>query len=70
MKVPIILKDGTEKTVSKEELQFLLAVHKVDFFQRSDGWVVIDRDELRNRSIPYSGCDRREHGPFAKDIWY
>lgn len=70
MKIPIVLKDGTEKSVSKEELQFLLAVQKIDSFQRSDGWVGINRDKLRSRSLSYSGVDRREHGSFARDIWY
>jgi hypothetical protein len=70
MKVAVVMKDGTGRTVSKDELQFLLATRKIDSFQRSDGWVRIDRDKLRRRSFPYAGSNRREHGPFAKDIWY
>lgn len=70
MKVPVVLKDGTERTVSKDELQFLLTTKRIISFERSDGWVRLGRDKLRNRSVPYTGEDRRKHRPFARDILF
>ena len=70
MIVAVVLKGGTEKLVSKDELQFLLATMRITSFERSDGWAQVDRDPLRKRSIPYPGQDRRQRSLFAKDIWY
>jgi len=65
MTVPVVLKDGEEKNVSKDELQFLLVTSRVLFFERSNGWAVIGRDVMRDHVEPLAENDRRKHGVFA-----
>ncbi len=60
MFIPVVLKDGHEELVSKEELQFLLLTKKIMLFKRSDGWAVIGRNRMRNQRVPYNGEDRRQ----------
>jgi hypothetical protein len=67
MLVPIVLKDGHEELVSKDELQFLMATKKVLFLKRSDGWAVLGRDRMRNQKVPYNGQERRQHEVFSLD---
>ena len=59
MQIPVAFKNGKERSVSKDELEFLMETEQIMFFKRSDGWVVIGRDKLRSQSTPYSGEDRR-----------
>ena len=47
MHIPVVLKDGKEHSVSKEEFQYLIFAQKVMFFERSDGWAVLGRDRMR-----------------------
>lgn len=70
MRIPVVLKNGTERSVSKHELQFLLVHERILFFQRSDGWVVIGRDKMRCGGAPFSGADRRLAEVFTKNKWY
>ena len=55
MNIPVILKDGRECAVSKDELQYLMVTQQVMFFERSDGWAVIGRDKVR---LQKTLCDK------------
>jgi len=70
--VHAVLRDGTELTVSKDELQFLIVTRQVRSFERSDGWVVCgqDKDCMRNHSAEFDGKDRREHTVYDYGYWY
>ena len=61
MLIPVVLKDGHEELVSKNELQLLITEKKIMFFKRSNGWVVIGRDKMRQLNVPYNGVERRGH---------
>ena len=65
MFIPVVLKDGHEELVSKEELQFLLLTQKTMLFKRSDGWVVIGRDRMRDQKVPYNGLERRQRNFYS-----
>ena len=67
MLVPVVLKDGHEELVSKDELQFLLVTQKIMFFKRSDGWAVLGRDKMRCQIEPYNGEERRQHKVFSQE---
>ncbi|MCW8893263.1 MAG: hypothetical protein OQK50_00595 [Deltaproteobacteria bacterium] len=69
-KVNVVLTDGRERTLEKDELQYLLTTKRVMFFERSDGWIVCGRDKLRREETAYPGGDRRAHTVFAQDNWY
>jgi hypothetical protein len=59
MSIPVVLQDGHEELVSKEELQYLLLTQQIILFKRSEGWAVLGRDKIRNQRIPYNGEERR-----------
>ena len=65
MLIPVVLKDGQEELVSKDELQFLISKKQILFFKRSDGWVVPGRDNMRGLKVPYNGVERRLHNIFS-----
>ena len=67
MFIPVVLKDGHEELVSKDQLQFLLFNKQVVFFKRLGGWVVIGRDKMRDQKVPYHGVERRQHNVFSID---
>ena len=67
MLVPVVLKDGHEELVSKDELQVLMATKKIMFFRRSDGWAVLGRDKMRKQRVAYNGEERRQHEEFSLD---
>ena len=67
MLIPVVLKDGHEELVSKDELQFLLSNKQVVFFKRFGGWVVIGRDKMRDLKVPYNGVERRQYNVFSLD---
>ena len=67
MFIPVVLKDGHEELVSKDELQFLLFNKKVVYFKRFGGWAVIGRDKMRDLKVPYNGVERRQHSVFSLD---
>lgn len=61
MKIPVMLKNGDELKVDKEQLQSLLSSNQVLCFQRSDGWAFVGYDKLRGLSGGlYFGMDRRQ----------
>lgn len=64
MLIPVVLKNGNEELVSKEELQLLMFNNQVMFFKRSTGWVVLGRDTMRTLKVPYNGVERRQNRAF------
>ena len=67
MLIPVVLKDGHEELVSNNELHFIMSNKQVMFFKRSDGWVVLGRDKMRDLKVPYNGVERRQHNVFSQD---
>jgi hypothetical protein len=67
MLIPVVLKDGHEELVSNNELHFLMSNKQVMFFKRSDGWVVLGRDKMRDLKVPYNGVERRQNNVFSLD---
>jgi hypothetical protein len=67
MLIPVVLKDGHEELVSNNELHFLISNKQVMFFKRSDGWVVLGRDKMRDLKVPYNGVERRQNNVFSLD---
>ena len=65
MLLPVVLKDGREELVSKDEFQTLLLKKQVVFFKRLGGWVVVGRDKMRSLKVPYNGVERRQHNMFT-----
>ena len=65
MLIPVVLKDGHEELVSKDELQHLLVTQKIMLFKRSEGWAVLGRDKMRNQRALYNGEERRQHSFFS-----
>ena len=65
MFIPVVLKDGHDELVSKDELQFLLFNKQVVFFKRLGGWVVIGRDRMRDQKVPYNGLERRQRNFYS-----
>ncbi len=61
MFIPVVLKDGHEELVSKDEFQVMLVTKKIMFFKRSDGWVAVGRDPQRDesKSLVYRAPERR-----------
>jgi len=56
------LKDGTSCRMAKTALKVFLAHSGVTRFKRSDGWVVVGEDRLRDprNDSSYDGVERRE----------
>ena len=69
MTIPVVLRNGRECAVSKDELQYLMVTQKIMFFERSDGWTVIGRDKMRGQKTSYENYNRREHEIFAYSCW-
>jgi len=70
MYIPVVLRDGEELTVDKERFQYLLTSEKVLFFKRDSGWVVVGRDRLRGKLIPYQGKERRNKEMYSAKYWF
>ena len=60
-----MLSGGQEAVGSTEELQFLLDVHQVELYKRSDGWVFVGQDEMRHENAPHKGQESRTHEDFS-----
>ena len=60
--VLVELKEGTSCRMAKPALRVFLAHAGVSRFKRSDGWVVVGKDQLRdpNNVHAYHGVERRE----------
>jgi len=65
MLIPVVLEDGQEELVSKDELQSLISKKQILCFKRSKGWVVLGRDNTRRLKVPYKGVERRQHHEFS-----
>ena len=70
MYIPVVLKNGEELTVDKGKFQFLLASEQILFFKRTADWVVVGRDQLRGKIVPYQGDERRNLDSYSKKYWY
>ncbi|WP_223922978.1 GSU3473 family protein [Geobacter sp. AOG2] len=62
MKIPVIFIDGTPGVVGAEELDSFVQKRRILSFRRSDGWVRVSRDPVREPSSKntYEGKDRRK----------
>ena len=69
MFIPVVLIDGREELISKDELRSLMFNKQVMSFKRSDGWVVLGRDKMRDLKVPYNGMERRQYNVFSLDYW-
>ena len=60
--VLVELKEGTSCRMAKTALEIFLAHGGVTRFKRSDGWVVVGKDQLRDarNDSAYDGIERRE----------
>lgn len=60
--VLVELKEGTSCRMAKTALKIFLAHGGVARFKRSDGWVVVGKDPLRDpkNDGKYTGIERRE----------
>lgn len=60
--IPVELVDGLACRMTKQELNMALADGHVARFKRSDGWVVVGKDPLRemNKETLYTGVERRQ----------
>jgi hypothetical protein len=65
MLIPVVLSGGKEELVNKDDLQFLMDIQQVMFFKRSDGWVVLGQDKMRDQGGPYHGEEQRQHEDFS-----
>jgi hypothetical protein len=68
LKIAVILTDGTFQIVSADELNMLLQKKTVQSFLRSDGWVRVGFDALREAGgcQQYAGNDRRKQAPLKR----
>ncbi|MCK4508028.1 MAG: hypothetical protein KAU27_05785 [Desulfuromonadales bacterium] len=70
MNILVVLKNGNERSVCQTELQLLINQERILFFERSDGWVVIGRDRLREKKPSRLGKNQQERRAFNKSLWY
>lgn len=65
LKIAVMLTDGTLQVVSADGLNVLLQKKAVRSFLRSDGWVRVGFDALREAGgcQQYAGSDRRKQAP-------
>ena len=70
MQIPVVLKNGTERSVSKAEFELLMNQDRIMFFERTDGWVVIGRDKLREYGSPSADETQQERRVSIKESWY
>lgn len=58
--IPVVMKDGSEELVPRDELQRLINAQQVMFFRRREGWVVLGRDRVRGNGGHFQGKNRRQ----------
>lgn len=60
--IRVELADGAICRMAQKAFDLFLAQDKIVKFERSDGWVVVGRDTLRDmtKRKPYSGIERRD----------
>ncbi|PLX82616.1 MAG: hypothetical protein C0616_01860 [Desulfuromonas sp.] len=62
--IRVELKDGSICRMAQRAFDLFLAQDKIARFERSEGWVVVGRDRLRDMAKPntYTGRERRWPG--------
>lgn len=62
MRIPVMLKDGTNVQVFPEFLEQMLKADEVFFFRRATGWVIVGKDPIREGEQDiYHGVERRRN---------
>jgi hypothetical protein len=62
--IRIVYRTGEEGLVSPKFLDILLFLQQVQLFERTDGWVIVGVDKLRNSNPDlYCGPNLRRHEP-------
>lgn len=62
--IRIVYRNGEEERVPPKFLDILLYLGQVQLFMRTDGWVIVGVDRLRDsQPDSYSGTDLRRHKP-------
>lgn len=60
MLIRVMYKNHEFDMVKASLLDTLIESGKVKMFLRSEGWIVVGRDSIRQRDEPFKGLDRRE----------
>lgn len=58
MEIKVILNSGREISVPSYALEYLITEKLIKSFKRSDGWVNIERDKIRNSKLH----SKKNHG--------
>lgn len=58
--IGVIKKNFQETVVDEHVLDSLIASNKIVAFSRSNEWVVVGRDTVREQHVYYSGEERRK----------
>lgn len=62
LQIQVVYKDGREDLVEPGMLDVLLTLGELHEFRRSDHWVVVSEDPIRqNNGKKYTGVNRRLH---------
>lgn len=62
MLIRVLYADNRYDMVNARQLEYLIRTRSITRFKRSDGWVVLGRDPIRELSAPpriYTGPNRR-----------
>ena len=59
LQIKVIYDNGIEEIAFTSTLEHLINMKKIVAFCRSDGWVRIDCDPIRNRTQPFEGPGKR-----------
>jgi len=60
--VEVIFKNGRKGYVNRSELNMLINSRLIHSFKRTDGWVRLGYDSIRQRGdLSYSGEEKRSH---------
>ena len=60
--VEVVFKNGRKGYVNRSELNMLINSRLIHSFKRTDGWVRLDYDAIRQRGdLSYSGEEKRSH---------
>lgn len=59
MLINVIYRDGSVDVVNSSALGHLIKKGEIYAFCRSDGWIRLDRDPIRQRKVPFDGPGKR-----------
>ncbi len=66
MMISVVFKNGTERRVFPKILDDMLVSGQIMFFKRTNGWVVVGRDQTRRKGLSkYDGHERRGQLPIG-----